>query len=44
MQTISVIVDDASVSPEIEETFLKIRKSAKSTVYTNFFSSMGCFI
>ena len=37
MNTISKIVDDAHVSPEIEQTFIKIRKALKAPFTPNFF-------
>lgn len=37
MQTISSIIDDAPVSFELEETFLKIRKALKAPFTPNFF-------
>ena len=37
MRTISQIVDDGSVSPEIDETFIKIRKALTAPFTPNFF-------
>ena len=41
MKTISKIVDDASVAPEIEETFIKIKKALKAPFTPNFFRVWG---
>jgi uncharacterized peroxidase-related enzyme len=41
MKTISKIVDDASVSPEIEETFIKVKKALKAPFTPNFFRVWG---
>ncbi|MBY0475339.1 MAG: peroxidase-related enzyme [Nitrosomonas sp.] len=41
MKTISTIVDDVSVSPEIEETFIKIKKALNAPFTPNFFRVWG---
>jgi len=41
MKTISKIVDDVSVSPEIEETFVKIKKALNAPFTPNFFRVWG---
>jgi uncharacterized peroxidase-related enzyme len=41
MKTISKIVDDVSVSPEIEETFIKVKKALKAPFTPNFFRVWG---
>ena len=41
MKTISEIVDDVSVSPEIEEIFVKIKKALNATFTPNFFRVWG---
>jgi hypothetical protein len=41
MKTISKLVDDASVSPETEETFVKVKEALKAPFTPNFFRVWG---